>query len=48
MSTFKKLYDEAIADIEHLVKATKTVSESSAYALMMEAKAKSRWPHQNE
>ena len=47
-STFKKQYDEAIADIEHLVKATKTVRESSALEIMLEARAKSRWPHQNE
>ena len=48
MSTFKKQYDEAIADIEHLVKATKTVSASSALDLMMEARAKTTWPHRNE
>ena len=48
LSTFKKVYDDAIADIEHLVKATKTVRESSALELMMEAKAKTIWPHRNE
>ena len=44
MSTFKKAHDEAIADIEHLVKATKTVSGRSAIMLMLEAKANATWP----
>ena len=42
------MYDEAIADIEHLVKATETVRESSALELMLEGRAKTTWPHQNE
>ena len=44
MSTFKEAHDEAIADIEHLVKATKTVSGRSAIMLMLEAKANTTWP----
>ena len=48
LPTFKKSYDKTIADIEDLIKSAKTVRESSAIRLIMDAKASINWPHQNE